>query len=142
MSIYDSHAKLLKKKDDLEARLANLKDEIAASEQRLLDKMGEDGLSKVHTSLCGLRVQRSVRASAGNNMPALVAAFRTAGLDDMVKDTVNGNTLGAWVRELAKAQGNLDEMDLDQIKACLPKEVRDAVNVTETIEIRPFSKLW
>lgn len=139
MSIYDDYLKLVRKKDELSAKLENLKDEIKAAEELVLSKMAEEGLNKVSTDKANMRVSRIVRASAGFNMPRLVEAMRRAGMEEMVGETVNGSKLGGWVREQFDPN---NELSVDEIVAKMPPDLREAIKVTETIDIKVTAKQW
>ena len=75
-------------------------------------------------------------------MPALVAAFKEAVNDpdvlerypmlaSMVNETINGNTLSAWVRE----HDPDNELAPEEVVAKLPEVIRPAIKVTEKWEI-------
>lgn len=130
-SKYHQLVSLHVKKEAATSRLQRVKDDIEDLEAKLIDEMTADGLTHAKTPRGNLRISRMVRASAGGDMPALIAAMEKAGKGDMIKETVNGTSLGAWVREFDP--GN--ELSLEQIKEELPAALRDVIKITETIQI-------
>jgi hypothetical protein len=132
LSKYAKLVNLHIKKKKEEAKVIKVKEAIKDLEAGLLDEMVEDGLTHANTTRGNLRVSRMVRASAGGDMPALIAAMEAAGKGDMVKDTVSGTALGAWVREYDP--GNV--LSPEEITKKLPAPLRKAIKVTETITIK------
>ena len=120
------------KKKKAEERVDTIKDDIKVAEEALLKEMEEDGLTHVKTPRGNLRISRMIRASAGGDMDRLIAAMNEAGKGEMVKETVNGTSLGAWVREF-DPHNNLSP---EQITKKLPAALREAIKVTETIDIK------
>jgi len=136
MSDYEKFVKLHIKRDKLKEKLAKINADIEKSEEVMLKKMVDDGLASAKTPFGTLGINRIVRASAGGNMPALVDAMKRAGKEDMVKDTVNGTSLGAWVREF-DPDNNLSP---EQIERKLPKELQGVIKITEQTTIRVTGK--
>jgi hypothetical protein len=120
------------KHDTAKAKVAEVKEKINEVEQEVLREMAELGLMQAKTPKGNLRISRIVRASAGGDMPGLVAAMVGAGKGDMVNETVNGSALGAWVREFDP--GN--SLSPEQIRKKLPASLQDAIKITEQIDIR------
>jgi len=111
------------------------KKQIAILEEELIPTFVKMGMQRARIAGRTVWLDRKVRASAGGNMPALCEALEncsTPALKAMVKETVNGNTLGAWVREFDP--DNI--LSPEQIKAMLPEDVREFIKVTETTNLR------
>lgn len=122
------HRKLKK----LEAQLENLKDEIAGEEMILLEQMQNAGTGSLKPIGGGLiRIDRKIWASAGGDVQGLVAACKASGLEDLVKEGVNGNTLSGYVREYDPDKN----LSAEQITKKLPKGVRNAIRVTEKVQL-------
>lgn len=118
-----------------EATVKATKAEIATLEEALIPVFVKMGMQRARIAGRTVWLDRKVRASAGGNMAALCEAFEncsTDALKAMVKETVNGNTLGAWVREFDP--DNI--LSPEQIKALLPEDVREFIKVTETTNLR------
>ena len=130
-SKYDQLVALHVKKESATNKLQKVKDQIKDLELKLIDEMTTDGLTHAKTPRGNLRISRMIRASAGGDMPALIAAMQEAGKGDMVKDTVNGTSLGAWVREFDP--GNV--LSPEQIREKLPVALQDTIKITEQIQI-------
>ena len=123
---------LHKKKLKLENQLANVKREIEPEEAILLEDMQEAGVGSVKIKSGGsIRIQRTIRGSAGGNVPRLVMACKESDMEDLVKEGVNANTLSAYVREFDPD----NSLSPRQITKLLPKGVRNAIKVTETIQL-------
>ena len=111
------------------------KSQIKSIEEDLIPAFVNIGMQKARIANRTVWLDRKVRASAGGNMPGLCEAFANSSddsLKEMVKETVNGTRLGAWVREFDP--DNI--LSPEQITAMLPAEIRDAIKVTETINLR------
>jgi len=127
--------KLSKRLEKEEAKVRKTKEEIKALEEQLIPIFTKLGMQRARVSGRTVWLDRKVRASAGGDMEALCNTFHMSKdetLRAMVKETVNGNTLGAWVREFDPD----NVLSPEQITKKLPKEVRDVINVTETINLR------
>lgn len=124
--------KLHRQKIKLEKKLEEVTDKIKEAEEALLEQMQTAGTQSVKPSGGGnIRIDRKVWASAGGQVDRLVRACKKAGLDDLVKEGVNGNTLSGYVREFDPAKN----LSAEQITRKLPRAIRDAVTVTEKIQL-------
>lgn len=126
---------LSKQLDIEEAAVKATKKQIAILEEELIPMFVKMGMQRARIAGRTVWLDRKVRASAGGDMEALCNTFHMAKdkmLRDMVKETVNGNTLGAWVREFDP--DNI--LSPEQITALLPEDVRDVIKVTETTNLR------
>jgi hypothetical protein len=133
MSIYEKYAKLYKRKKDLTAEIDEVKDKMSKIEEKILEKFGEEGSTSVRLgSGETLWLDHKIWASAGGDTDGLVSALKKARLGDMVKETVNRNTLSAYVREQAPSKFASPE----EITKALPRGLQKAVKVTETNNVR------
>lgn len=106
----------------IRAEEERLKEERLKLEERLTEQMGEEGIQSL--SINGRTVYlRSEIWAAATDVSALEAYPETA---QLVKPTVNGQTLSAWVRELPR-----DDND----HPILPPAVAEAVRVSTPIKI-------
>ncbi len=121
------YAWLKDRKRELEQELDTIKSETSVLEPRLLEHFAEQGLSSVkldtgHTVY--LRGQWWARAKDGE-LGRACRALRTAGLGDMVHETVNVNTLSAWVREIKK----------EDPSAPLPAHLDNVISTTQQFNV-------
>ena len=121
-----------KKKKDLKSKLEDIQQQIRDLEITLLAEFEAEGMSKASVGGHTLWLDHKIWASAGGDMPGAVAALKAAGEDDLVKESINRNTLSAWVRERAPSALSSPE----EIQAALPAGLSEAIKVTETNNIR------
>jgi hypothetical protein len=111
-----------RRKAEAEAALDKVKAELANLEEAVLVEFEMTGQSKVFVDGRTYFPRRDVRASAKNgDTEYLASVLRELGLSDIVKETVNANTLSAYVREQIG-----DDRDPD----VLPPTLRDALDLT------------
>lgn len=132
MSLYEEFVELHVAKKSIEADLAEVKDKIKGLEGRILEEWGNTGLNSVKTSDGRtLWLDHKFWASAGGDTDAAVEGLRLAGMGDLVKETVNRNSLSALIREYASPLDSPEELE-----SKLPDELRGRINVTETTNVR------
>lgn len=132
MSLYDQYVQLHIEKKEIEAKLSDKKEEIKQLEAQMLDKWAEEGLQSVKMpGGKSLWLDHKFWASAGGEIEELVEGLCASGMEDMVKQTVNRNSLSALIREYADP---LD--DPETLAAKLPAELQGRVKITETTNIR------
>ena len=91
-------ADLHKAKKDLDATVENVKAAMAAMEEKILEGMGADGVTNVKMAQGTVYVHTAQFANIVQDKKAF-AALRRAGWGDLVKATVNTQSLSAVVRE-------------------------------------------
>lgn len=123
---------LYKKKKQLEEKLEATKGDIAELEAELLIEFSEEGMTRVVVGEATLWLDHKIWASAGGDMEGAVRVLKLEGNEDLVKETINRNTLSAWVREQAPSKLSSPE----EIQAALPGGLSKAIKVTETNNIR------
>lgn len=121
-----------KKKRDLSDKLDEIKGQIRELEQTILAEFQAEGMSQAKIGERCLWLDHKIWASAGGDMEGAVAALKAAGESDMVKESINRQTLSAWVREQAPSKLSSPE----EIQAALPAGLAQAIKVTETNNIR------
>jgi len=126
------YIKLNEKKLSLKDKLDAVMKDIAKLEAALLEEFAAEGMAKATVDGVTLWIDRKVWASAGGDMDGAVAALKKAGEGDMVKESINRQTLSAWVREQAPSKLSSPE----EIQAALPGGLKDAIKVTETNNVR------
>lgn len=91
------------RKRELEAELRQVQDRLNELEPGLVDMFSEEGIQRTTVDGYTAYLQEEVWASPLNgDIAALCAALKEAGFGDMVAETVNRQTLSAWVREHRK----------------------------------------
>lgn len=85
-----------------EAEAKAYKDEANAIEQQLVEMFTDAGMQNINVDGKTIYLHRSTYAARGEGVEAedVKAALRAAGAGDLVTETVNANTLSAYVREL------------------------------------------
>jgi hypothetical protein len=127
-----------------EAFVKTVKDEIKVADGELLEYFAEETIDKVRQADTG-RGAHIVRKTRANITVDKVAAARpalvAAGAGDLVKPTVNANTLSSWVKGLiekardeASDQATLDALD-ENLSLALPESLRPFITVTELTEV-------
>lgn len=110
----------------LEADLKDVKKELADVEQQVLDEYAETGTQRLTVDGTTVYQSRKLWASKRDDVPAddLAAALDEVGQGHLVtRNSVNGQTLSAWVRELEEAGDPI------------PPEVERLVKVSETYRL-------
>lgn len=123
----DRLAELRAMKKDTEDRLKEINAEIEKVDAELAERMLAEEVQNFSRNGQTFYLNTTVRASAkADRKQDLFQWFKEHGLGDMVTETVNANTLSAWVRE------QLEESDE------LPEGLEELVNVYEktTVGIR------
>jgi len=115
-------AALTEQRRKLEAEVKKLATDLAAREEKLVEEFAQAGIQNIKTATGQtIYLNREIFAKLVGDHKKALTAFRRAGLDDFVKETVNANTLRAWVREM-------DEV--------LPKGLQPYIDVTEVYRMR------
>ena len=123
---------LHEQKESLTDKLDTCKGKIRKLEEKLLAEFQDEGMNRASVGGRTLWLDHKIWASAGGDMDGAVAALKAAGESDMVKESINRQTLSAWVREQAPSKLSSPE----EIQAALPGGLAQAIKVTETNNIR------
>ena len=120
------YAELLQQKRLLEKDLREVKRDIAAAQEPLLDKLAEQGLRSIKTDEGDtVYMHRAVYVGAKDtDYDRACDAFSAAGLGEFVQRRFNSNTVSAWYRE-ATAEGQ-----------SIPQALEDVLDVNERITLR------
>ena len=121
-ALVSKYAELASKRRKLDTEVNRLKTELAALEVMLVEGFAQAGIQNVKTS-AGQTVylNREIFAKLVGDHAEALDAFRTAGLGDFVKESVNAQTLRAYVREM-------DEE--------LPEGLQPYIDITEVFRMR------
>ena len=116
---YAQKTEARRKLDSESKRLAT---EIAALDEKLVEQFAQAGIQNIKTKTGQtVYLNREVFAKLVGDHEEALDAFRTAGLGDFVKESVNSQTLRAYVREM-------DEV--------LPEGLRPYIDITEVFRMR------
>lgn len=118
---------LTKRKRELEAELKGVNKEIEGVKEAALEEMAEAGMSSVPFDDMTVYAAKQVRAKVADQ-EAACAALRRAGYADLVKESVNLNTLSAFLRELTEGGEPL------------PSEFDGVIERVEFFDLRARSK--
>ena len=132
MTDKQKYINLAEQKKSLNDKLETVKGKMSQLEVKLLEEFAEEGMTRVAVGDTTLWLDHKIWASAGGDMEGAVEALKDAGEMDLVKESINRNTLSAWVREKAPSKLSSPE----EIQAALPGGLSKAIKVTETNNIR------
>jgi len=121
-----SFKKLAERKRELEASLREVKNQMAAEQEPLLDELAESGLrsAKLEDGST-IYIHRSVFVGAKDtDYDRACDAFADAGMGEFVQRRFNVNTVSAWYRE-ATADGE-----------SIPSALEDVLDVNERVSLR------
>lgn len=116
---YRDFVALSKEKSARKADLEALQEKINALEQKLIGQMEQTGVQRIHVDGMTVFLKLTLRARA-TNIATLAANPATK---FMVKKTVHGETISAWVRE-RREEGDL-----------ILDELQDAISVYEQFSV-------
>lgn len=114
-----------------DAEAGAYKEEANAIEAQLIEQFTDAGMQSISIDGKTIYLHETVyaRRGAGIDTEELKAALRSAGASDLVTETVNGQTLNAWVRELTDPE-NPDAPGLpDALEGILERGERYSVRV-------------
>ena len=116
------YAALTAERRRLESEVNAIKRDLADREAKLVEAFGEAGIQNIKTaSGQTVYLNREIFARLAGDQEEAHAAFRQAGLGDLIKEVINAQTLRAYVREM-------DEV--------LPEGLQPYIDVTEVYRMR------
>lgn len=125
-SLTDNLDEVKTKMSDIEAQIA---EQMLYENPRIRVKIGEkSGGQPIFRTV---HVSTTVRATHNGDKEALVEGMKAAGLDDMISETYNANTLSAFVRGFDPDKALTTEELLEE----LPEEMRPHVKLTKVISL-------
>ena len=121
-----------------EGEVDKLKEQLAVIETELLQRFEHAGLQSMKTELgVTVYVHRQLWAGAQDgNTDRLVGSLKLVGLEALVREQVNSQTLSAWVREQAKAHENGHTLSPEEIRPLLPGPLQEAMSLSEKFSVR------
>ena len=121
-TLVSEYAALTDKRRKLEAEVKKLASELVVREERLVEAFAQAGIQNIKTKTGQtVYLNREIFAKLVGDPKKAHTALRRAGLGDFIKDTVNAQTLRAWVKEM-------DEV--------LPRGLQPYIDVTEVYRMR------
>lgn len=123
-TLADELKSLKDRKADLKDELSLVETDITDTEQRLIQRMGEEETSSFVRS--GFKYYMSTRvfaSPAAAEKYTLYSWLKENGYGDLVQETVHSNTLSSWVKEFINENGEL------------PDDLKSLVNVFEKVQI-------
>ena len=120
--LVSKYTELTSKRRTLDAEVNQLKAQLAALEETLVEGFAQAGIQNVKTA-AGQTVylNREIFAKLVGDPKKARTALRRAGLGDFIKEAISSQTLRAWVREMDEA---------------IPKGLQPYIDVTEVFRIR------
>ena len=116
------YAALTAERRKLESEVNAIKRDLADREAKLVEAFGEAGIQNIKTaSGQTVYLNREIFARLAGDQEEAHAAFRHAGLGDLIKEVINAQTLRAYVREMDEA---------------LPEGLQPYIDVTEVYRMR------
>jgi hypothetical protein len=116
------YAALTAARRKLESEVNAIKRDLADREAKLVEAFGEAGIQNIKTaSGQTVYLNREIFARLAGDQEEAHAAFRQAGLGDLIKEVINAQTLRAYVREMDEA---------------LPEGLQPYIDVTEVYRMR------
>ena len=116
------YADLTEQRRKLEAEVKRLATDLAAREEVLVEEFAKAGIQNIKTQTGQtVYLNREIFAKLVGDHEEALDAFRQAGLGDFVKESVNAQTLRAYVREM-------DEV--------LPEGLQPYIDITEVYRMR------
>ena len=116
------YAALTAERRKLEFEVNAIKRDLADREAKLVEAFGEAGIQNIKTaSGQTVYLNREIFARLAGDQDEAHAAFRQAGLGDLIKEVINAQTLRAYVREMDEA---------------LPEGLQPFIDVTEVYRMR------
>ena len=120
--LVSTYAQWTTQRRKLEAEVNQLKADLSGLEDKLVNLFAEAGIQNIKTKTGEtVYLNREVFAKLVGDQKKAYTALRRAGLGDFVKETVNAQTLRAWVRE---------------VEEVLPKGLQPYIDVTEIYRMR------
>lgn len=116
---------------NLETELKELKFRRDCLQEEILVDMAEKGIDNVTVN--GFMLYPSRRVWVGGDTEKLAQALKGTDGEWIVKDSVNRNTLSAWVKE--QLGDEFSYMSTEEIEQALPEPLRGIASVTEKVTI-------
>ena len=129
----DLHAR----KTKLEAELASVKEKLAELEPFVLEQFEKAGIQNMKVGDWKPYVHSQIWASVDKSNPRAMEILKANGLADLVQETVNGQTLSAYVREQVKLFEGSDSKTLEEVlKEAIAQELLEVLKISEKTSLR------
>jgi len=129
----DLHAR----KTKLEAELASVKEKLSELEPFVLEQFEKAGIQNMKVGDWKPYVHSQIWASVDKSNPRAMEILKANGLADLVQETVNGQTLSAYVREQVKLFEGSDSKTLEEVlKEAIAQELLEVLKISEKTSLR------
>ena len=98
-----------RQKRDLDEQLKALKAKLKTLEDAALEYLAEEGITSVKMNGSTVYMSTSTYASLSDDKDAAMVALKEHGIGDLVKESVNSNSLASWVREQRETEEGIPE---------------------------------
>ena len=125
------------RKTKLEAELASVKEKMNELEPFVLEQFEKAGIQNMKVGDWKPYVHTQIWASIDKSRPDVMEILKANGLADLVSETVNSQSLSAYVREQVRLYEDADSKNLEEIlRQALPDELLDVLKVSEKTSLR------
>ena len=123
-------------KKGLEEELEEIKGSLKTISDQAIELMAENGVQKTTIEGNTVYIHEQIWASINpEDKEAAFEAMRANDLGDLIKETVNTNTLSSWVRDYIK-ETNEGMMFIESKDECVPEELRGHIKVSNVTQLR------
>ena len=137
MTKVKQYVNLHAKKTKLEAELASVKEKLTELEPFILEQFEKAGIQNMKVGDWKPYVHSQIWASVDKSNPRAMEILKANGLADLVSETVNSQSLSAYVREQVRLYEDADSKNLEEVlKQALPDELLDVLKVSEKTSLR------
>ena len=137
MTKVKQYVNLHARKTKLEAELASVKEKMNELEPFVLEQFEKAGIQNMKVGDWKPYVHSQIWASIDKSRPGVMEILKANGLGDLVNETVNSQSLSAFVREQIKLFEDADSKTLDEIiREALPQELAEVLKVSEKTSLR------
>ncbi|MFA5458090.1 MAG: hypothetical protein WC261_10715 [Synergistaceae bacterium] len=131
------YVELHAKRKKIEAELATVKEKLAELEPFILEQFEKAGIQNMKVGDWKPYINREIWASVDKTHPQAMEILKANGLADLVNETVNSQSLSAFIREQVKLFEDTDSKSLEEIlKEALPEELLNVLKVSEKTSLR------
>ena len=137
VGLVQKYIRLHTEKKITESALERITAEVKALEEELLPLFEQGSVDRMGALGKTVYIHRQLWPRNTVSSETTTAALKASGLDALVREKYNSNSLAAYVREVRK-EHEVDGLPLncEQVREFLPKPLQGAIEVTEKIGLR------
>jgi len=114
-----------------------VKEKLTELEPLILEQFEKAGIQNMKVGDWKPYVHSQIWASVDKSNPRAMEILKANGLADLVSETVNSQSLSAYVREQVRLYEDADSKNLEEVlKQALPDELLDVLKVSEKTSLR------